>query len=1475
MAKKKKLSLKPVARQVATTSIAKKVTEKPPEEEEQGAEIESQKQDSKIPEETQKVDEEYDIDRAEIESLQLLVDQQQAKAEREALRVIKALEQDSRASKTLPRLDIDPSIRDRILELIRAVEPGSRLIQEPEVKVLPRLAVVYGTLRGLGLTEKIIEECLKVIPDIDIDSAIEWLVLNCDENELDFDNRLNNGGSEILPPYGATEIPQPAPQPAPSAPATRPANTPTRLATPAADVSLSDSDSDGSLEVDVNTKWARTKVQLHMLKFGKPKSFKLNPNDPKVQKLEARIRNLESDYEFRKKHAEYSFQQLRKVAEDDELKRSLKAPTAALPAKGTDIEEAPKESGLLEKPADSTPVGTNLIDQHSDSDEGGFFGHMLDEMPTEVTTAAGDIVRVHPLEFPKSWNQATPKSLLKEYVNKIDSYALASYRPIGGVTRVSRAAVQVRWRSKPGQEWIIPDACPTLTQAEEYAALLALHSLSSPVRAGFVGLRSTIVPVQPSSIRSLPPSAQSLWREFETRRKYEEDEANRKVWATLRTILEPKLAPPGTYKVNTPNCYPIIDDYVLSQMNQTVKSATSAAQDSSSATKSKAPLREVPSLRNDFEARRASPAYQEMLQKRNDLPIASFRSQIIQSLQDNQVIVLSGETGCGKSTQLPAYIMEDQLSHGLPCRIYCTEPRRISAISLAQRVSRELGEPPNAVGTMSSLIGYSVRLESNITRNTRLAFVTNGIALRMLESDGKGGTAFDEITVCFITQLFPDVLADTWDRFKHIIIDEVHERSIESDFLLIVLKSMMKHRPDLKIVLMSATVDAEKVSAYFGGPNVCPVLMVPGRTFPVKVQYLEDAIEFTNWRIDDDSPYALRNKAFAHTKSKKLEWSEETAIAEDEDEENLASATPVKLGKQYTPSTISTIVNLDERRIPYDLILRLLEKICLEDSEHSNYSAAVLVFLPGLNEIRQLTDILGAHRDFGTQAFRIYPLHSSLPSESQTAVFEIPPPGIRKIVISTNIAETGVTIPVGGLIAARLTRKHRFDEKRQTSRLIETTIARSNAAQRRGRAGRVQEGLCFHLFTKSRHDNLMVDNPLPEILRLSLADLALRIKIMNIQIGSSVEDVLTRALDPPSSTNIQRAVNALIEVKALTTTEQITNLGRLLSKLPMDVHLGKFLLQSVLLGCLDSALTICATLNAKSPFLKPFGFEAQADAAKLSFAKENSDFFALVNAFNSWKRALSNGQHVARKFCRESYLSYQNLQQIEDLRQQFMGYLIDSSFVSVDAEFSQEFKRLRFQRQRTKIMQLPESISSPDVNVGLIEAALTAGMFPKIISIDSSTGHMQTIGNNRPVAFHPSSVNFKRALREFKSSYLCFFSLMQVAPVTRRPLADALTNVSYRQAKKLYASETGPASDLSLILLCGDCEFKPSSELVVVDRKLKYRVPGKTLLALKALKGRLASNMAVRLRPKQTETASEADLWSTLALELFRSPIAD
>lgn len=229
----------------------------------------------------------------------------------------------------------------------------------------------------------------------------------------------------------------------------------------------------------------------------------------------------------------------------------------------------------------------------------------------------------------------------------------------------------------------------------------------------------------------------------------------------------------------------------------------------------------------------------------------------------------------------------------------------------------------------------------------------------------------------------------------------------------------------------------------------------------------------------------------------------------------------------------------------------------------------------------------------------------------------------------------------------------RYDEKRQLSRLVETYIARSNAKQRRGRAGRVQEGLAFHLFTKARHDTQLAEHPIPEMLRLSLQDLALRIKILKVKLGSSVEEVLLRALDPPSSTNIQRAVAALVEVKALNTNEDITPMGRLLSKLPMDVHLGKFLLVAALFRCLDPALTIAATLNSKSPFITPFGFEAQANAAKKGFATDNSDFLTLVNVFDSWRSASDNPNFV-RTFCKRNYVSHQNLQQIEELRQQLL-----------------------------------------------------------------------------------------------------------------------------------------------------------------------------------------------------------------------------
>ncbi|KAH0051792.1 hypothetical protein KCU96_g23263, partial [Aureobasidium melanogenum] len=277
-----------------------------------------------------------------------------------------------------------------------------------------------------------------------------------------------------------------------------------------------------------------------------------------------------------------------------------------------------------------------------------------------------------------------------------------------------------------------------------------------------------------------------------------------------------------------------------------------------------------------------------MLIARSNLPMFQFRDVALDAVEKNQVTILCGETGCGKSTQMPAFILEHELSLGRPCKIYCTEPRRISAISLAQRVSEEMGEDKKAVGTARSLVGYAIRLESMTTAQTRLVYATVGIVLRMLEST-KG---FDEVT--------------------HLVIDEIHERSIDTDFLLIVLRALMIRRPDLKVVLMSATVDAQRFSSYLGN---APIVTVPGRTFPVAAKYLEDAIELTGHTIEDGSP--------------------KTADADEDDFEAGSSEATIAAAKQltgYSPKTVRTLAGYDEYTIDYALIVKLLEKIAYDPS---------------------------------------------------------------------------------------------------------------------------------------------------------------------------------------------------------------------------------------------------------------------------------------------------------------------------------------------------------------------------------------------------------------------------------------------------------------------------------------------------------------------------------------------------------------
>lgn len=425
---------------------------------------------------------------------------------------------------------------------------------------------------------------------------------------------------------------------------------------------------------------------------------------------------------------------------------------------------------------------------------------------------------------------------------------------------------------------------------------------------------------------------------------------------------------------------------------------------------------------------------------------------------------------------------------------------------------------------------------------------------------------------------------DDFQDITHVVLDEVHERTIDSDFLLVVLRRLMQKRPDLKLILMSATLEAQRFSNYLGG---VPVLNIPGRNFPVEMKYLEDAVEMTNYRLSED----------------------ESNIAVDDDElDDIADGTGDSAGglqaslEGYSKQTRETVLKSDEYRMDYQLIKKLLLKIATAP-EMEHYSKAILVFMPGLAEIRRLNDEILSEPTF-QKGWIVHALHSSIASEDQEKAFNVPPDGMRKIVIATNIAETGITIPdITAVVDAGKEKMMRFDERRQLSRLVESFISRANAKQRRGRAGRVQNGICFHLFTKHRHDKLLAEQQTPEMLRLSLQDLVLRVKICKL---GEVEQTLLEALDPPSPKNIRRAIDALKEVKALTSNESLTPLGSQLAKLPLDVFLGKLIIHGAFFRCLDAAVSIAAILSSKSPFVNTMGSNAQRDAARNSFQRGTS-----------------------------------------------------------------------------------------------------------------------------------------------------------------------------------------------------------------------------------------------------------------------------
>ena len=400
-------------------------------------------------------------------------------------------------------------------------------------------------------------------------------------------------------------------------------------------------------------------------------------------------------------------------------------------------------------------------------------------------------------------------------------------------------------------------------------------------------------------------------------------------------------------------------------------------------------LKENLNLIKKFQEKKKNSYYQKMLETRKSLPAWTMKDEIVKTINANQVVVISGDTGCGKSTQVPQFILDHWMEASVGVKspgkvdIIVTQPRRIAAVGVAERISDERNE------RIGGVVGYQIRLENKISSSTRLTFCTTGILLRRLYSD----PLLESVT--------------------HLIIDEVHERSEESDFLLLILKEVLQKRPQLKVILMSATLNSKLFSEYFNG---APVLTIQGRTFPVQQVFLEEIIESCGYVLEPDTQYSKRiSKKDEEQLMQELEYADvkanDTPPPRFAKDENLKLSDLITRYIEYSKTTCKTLFLMDPLKINPELIESVITYIVDSDDHEWPREGTILVFLPGLAEIQTVFDTLMDSKMFGPRSsnFVLVPLHSTLSSEEQSLVFK-KMSGKRKIILSTNIAETSVTI---------------------------------------------------------------------------------------------------------------------------------------------------------------------------------------------------------------------------------------------------------------------------------------------------------------------------------------------------------------------------------------------------------------------------------------------------------------------------------
>ena len=755
----------------------------------------------------------------------------------------------------------------------------------------------------------------------------------------------------------------------------------------------------------------------------------------------------------------------------------------------------------------------------------------------------------------------------------------------------------------------------------------------------------------------------------------------------------------------------------------------------------------------------SNPRYRAMLGGRERLPIWKQREAILELYERNQVTVISGATGCGKSTQVPQFILDhlstDAAYQPHSCDIICTQPRRISAIALAERVAAERGED------IGQSVGYQIRLERCASSSTRILFCTVGILLRRLATD------------------------PTLSSVSTLIIDECHERERNCDFLLTCLRDLLPSRPSLKLILMSATISEQLFVSYFGAGHI----YTPGFTWPVQVFWLADIVELSGWeaggrggvvssrgrqgdgkkeaemrkrlhelvqrqlyergqeerkeeqdelrRLDEDSKEAMsREEAIAvlekrsAERNKPIGWTDTWVFKPEYDTAELGgvddasgseaqlrallqsvnssgaapppaasvmSASAIAEKKQHeermqhvvvehSDSTLATVKRLEEEGmdyIDYGLVVAAILYICTSfasnhPSQHQPHASrsqsasyevdvdngAILVFLPGWEDINRLLSDLRSHPHFASNAshYSILPLHGSIPSTEQRRIFAKPVAGVRKIVLSTNIAETSITIDdVVFVLDCGKMKEKTYDPYTNMSSLASTWISQANAKQRAGRAGRSRPGVCFRLYSPLMYER-MDEYQTPELLRTPLEEVCLQIKLLQLD---GVEAFLSRCLQPPAAVAVRTALDLLIQLGALTEGEELTELGEYLAALPVDPRLGKMILYGAAFQCLDPVLTIVSCCAYRDPFVLPLEQDrrrAQEVRRQLSHGSQ-CDLITMLHAFNGFQRLQTTQPGRVYAYCKEHFLHLSGMAMIADMKEQFFAILREAGLL--------------------------------------------------------------------------------------------------------------------------------------------------------------------------------------------------------------------